>query len=589
MKKLSIIVISTLACAALIFASIREQSKACSAADQSQVIIVGAGMAGMTGAVTLAKNGIDVIVLEKGNYVGGRIASRYFEGIECNVGAQWLFRNINPLINYYMGILPLQPIENEGVLWKGKLYMKDEFENDTAATKGPAADLALAYEKLYVDWILAGIGKEWFFDIEPQNDLWNTFENMNCSEYLSDFSEDVYEYFNAELGGETGGDISDLSAIVLVGWEGDPDSNKYIVKGGNQVLIRKMAEDVHRVGGRVYLNSEVTSVEQIGNAIKVECSDGRVFISDYVIVATPANVTKMIVSNLPADKEAALVAVSYTRVAELLLSVKNFPNSEEVGCVLTVEECINGFLNQTGTVAGNPKVGTIIAACVNPKILNLDDNVIVEDVAKVLEKVAPGFNPESDILNFSMKRWGEGIFQCAPGFFSEYQTTLRKNVGRIFFAGDYTGDPDLTAAAWSGSRAAKAIRDALPPVMSIEPGKLQAGAGFNYTITLQKDINIPFDLYVIADTQYGPYSLYFDGRVKKGIKPLYRNIRSFKAPFQKKVTPDVILPAAMDGREVTFYAVAVQAGRVCNVRSLSSLNNDTLYVIWLSRESVTVN
>ena len=105
MKKFLIIFTSTLACAALIFASAREKIRARSMTDQAQVIIVGAGMAGMTGAVTLAKNGIDVIVLEMENYVGGRISSRYIAGIECNVGAQWLFRNINPVINYYMEIL----------------------------------------------------------------------------------------------------------------------------------------------------------------------------------------------------------------------------------------------------------------------------------------------------------------------------------------------------------------------------------------------------------------------------------------------------------------------------------------------------
>ena len=219
----------------------------------------------------------------------------------------------------------------------------------------------------------------------------------------------------------------------------------------------------------------------------------------------------------------------------------------------------------------------------------LDDSAIVEDVAGVLEKIAPGFNPGSDILDTSMKRWGEGIHECPPGFFSEYQTALRENVGRIFFAGDYTGDPDLMAAAWSGSRAAKAIRDALPPVMTIEPGALRAGTGFNYKITLTQDIDIPFDLYVFADTQFGLYTLYFDGKAEKGIKPLYRNIRSFKAPFQKTVTPGVILPAAMDGREVAFYAVVVQAGRVPDVSRLSDLYNDTLYVIWLSREPVTVD
>lgn len=67
-------------------------------AEHAQVIVVGAGLAGMTGALSLARKGIDVILLEKEDAVGGRVNSPLLGGVAVNLGAQYYFPGLHPIL-----------------------------------------------------------------------------------------------------------------------------------------------------------------------------------------------------------------------------------------------------------------------------------------------------------------------------------------------------------------------------------------------------------------------------------------------------------------------------------------------------------
>ena len=52
-------------------------------------LIVGAGIAGLVAARSLQSRGFSVLVLDKGRGVGGRLATRNFEGGRFDYGAQF--------------------------------------------------------------------------------------------------------------------------------------------------------------------------------------------------------------------------------------------------------------------------------------------------------------------------------------------------------------------------------------------------------------------------------------------------------------------------------------------------------------------
>ena len=257
---------------ALILVSGYENEKAVMAAEHAQVIVVGAGMAGMTGALSLAGKGIDVILLEKEDLVGGKLYSPLLGGVAANLGAQYYFPGIHPLVDQYLQSFPAQELDVDGFFWKGR------FENkvgDSYAPEAIAQDIDRAFEQMRSDFKRANKGKKFFFDMEPWNREWDTLERMDSHTYLSRFPALVYEFFKAEIGSETGGNLRDLSAIVLVGWNGNVKPGRFILKGGNRMLMEKMKEDFLKAGGRIFLKSEVSKVSQTGSSVIAECADGK--------------------------------------------------------------------------------------------------------------------------------------------------------------------------------------------------------------------------------------------------------------------------------------------------------------------------
>ena len=128
----------------------------------------------------------------------------------------------------------------------------------------------------------------------------------------------------------------------------------------------------------------------------------------------------------------------------------------------------------------------------------------------------------------------------------------------------------------------------IPPLV-IDPGPLTAGQPFTVGIALIQNITRPFDYYLFAESPAGIYTIYFNGSVKKGLKPLYRNVRKFNAPYFKTVSSKVRIPASMKGKTITFYSVVVQAGKKLPVRKLSDLTPSTQYVILLAKGAAVVN
>src|SRR5262245_7582561 len=76
----------------------------------SDVIVIGAGMAGLAAARTLADGGISVTVLEARDRMGGRVWTDHSLGVPVDLGASWIHgveRNPITVLAYEAGAATL--------------------------------------------------------------------------------------------------------------------------------------------------------------------------------------------------------------------------------------------------------------------------------------------------------------------------------------------------------------------------------------------------------------------------------------------------------------------------------------------------
>jgi hypothetical protein len=128
-----------------------------------------------------------------------------------------------------------------------------------------------------------------------------------------------------------------------------------------------------------------------------------------------------------------------------------------------------------------------------------------------------------------------------------------------------------------------------PPPISIEPSALTAGQCFTLNFSLGQEIVQPFDFYILANTPYGPYTIFPNGSVRAGIRPIYTDIPWYLDQIAMIIRPAVAIPYSMRGSTVTFYAATVQAGMRPPVRCLAEVEPTTPYIILLSKKAVVVN
>ena len=252
------------------------------------ILVLGAGMSGLTAALALHQRGHDVTILEYQNRVGGRVLSVQLPDGQVSEAGAGHFRSNMPLALSYVRWFDLPIVSlNDGL----PRYLVD---GETAN----AANLA--------DWPWPLTESERGVSVSSNLNRYLFLNGLNTNEVLDPAWPDqaTMERFNditlRDLVAQVGASDAFISLLDAHGGTFTSqstalfalpdlayhfgDQNLFRIRGGNEQLPQAMAE---LLGDRIVLDAPVTAIDQTGPRVKVTVRGGREFFGDAIISTIP--------------------------------------------------------------------------------------------------------------------------------------------------------------------------------------------------------------------------------------------------------------------------------------------------------------
>ena len=304
-------------------------------ASRGQVVVIGAGMAGLAAARQLADAGVNVTVLEARERIGGRMWTDTSLGMPIDLGAAWIHGTKgNPLVAL-ANQAGAATVETD---WDDVVVFDAGGEVDAAAVDG-AAD---AWERAQHD--VDGLTD----DAAPAASVQSALAEV------TDLGDPLIAWNVAtDISAEYAADPDELS-LKWFGTEGQFDGPDLILPQGYDRLARHLAD-----GLTIRRGTAVSHIADDGSGVRLDTSRG-VVTADRVIVTVPLGVLKAGTITfdppLSAAKRAAIARLGFGVLDKVVLAFDEpfWPQSADVlglvGAQQPVPVLVNGLSFDAGAV-----------------------------------------------------------------------------------------------------------------------------------------------------------------------------------------------------------------------------------------------
>lgn len=485
-----------------------------SASSSSNVVIVGAGLAGLAAARHLLAQGFKVVVLEGRNRPGGRVQTKKMKGdgvvAAADLGGSVLTGiNGNPLgvLARQLGF-PLHKVRDKCPLYlpSGRSVDPDvdarvEYTFNQLLDKVCKLRQAMLDEMKSVD-VSLGTALEAFRKVCKVAE--KSEERMLLNWHLANL-----EYANASL----------LSHLSLAYWDQDDPyemgGDHCFIPGGNVRFVHALAE-----GLPIFYGKRVDCVRYGLDGVMVT-ANGQLFRGDMVLCTVPLGVLKRgsitFIPELPVEKREAITRLGFGLLNKVaMLFPYDFWGGEiDTFGHLTEETDKRGefFLFYSySSVSGGPLLVALVAG---ESAIKFETVPPMEAIERVLEILKGIFGPRGiqvpDPIQVVCTRWGNDRYaygsysHVAVGASGDDYDNLADSVGdgRVFFAGEATNrryPATMHGAFLSGLREAANI-SRVARKRSLVPS----------TIDINQDNNSDPDLlFKQSDLQFGSFEVIFD-------------------------------------------------------------------------------
>ncbi len=439
------------------------------------VIIIGAGYAGLAAGLALQKAGKKILLLEARNRCGGRILTEYFTVDQyTDLGGQWIGPGHERMYalakEFGVDTFHTHDAGKSSLLLNGKLKLY----------KGIIPPLPL-FALLSVDRAIRKINK-----LAKTIDLENPFASPHAVEWdsisLADWmkqqmkNETARKMFAVAAEAVFATDASTLSflhALFYIKSNGYLDYLMNIHKGAQQDRIKGGAQSIcikiaEALGKSIQYEKVVTQINQDENGVRVS-GDGFGFSASHCIVAIPpVAATDIFFSPAVPEAQWNIMKASFMGSVVKCYAIYSTPfwrKDFKNGLVAAPDEMTSVVFDNS---PWDGSKGILMGFSLAEKAKQLMQHDIAERQELVKDGFVRMFGPAAAELefytdkSFTEEPFTKGCYagMFPPGILTQYQSSLSKPFYRIHWAGTETSkqfNGYMEGAVRSGERAAKEI------------------------------------------------------------------------------------------------------------------------------------
>ncbi|MCH1514934.1 MAG: FAD-dependent oxidoreductase [Acidimicrobiales bacterium] len=397
-----------------------------------EVVIVGAGIAGLTAAKILSQSGKEVLLLEKSDGVGGRVRTDQYKDFLLDRGFQVLLTAYPELPEHLdLSLLELKPFESGATIFSNDRFSKvgDPFRNissivSTALTKTIGIQDKIKLLKLRNS--LIGRKK---IPLKQKDDkkILETFEDLGFT------PKAINSFFKPLIGGiQLDPSLSGSTRLcfwilkmLFIGEAAVPARGMGAI---SEQLFKQVNEN------SVRLNCNVEKVE----GKKVILGSGESFLPSNLIIATEGPATaKLLGQKSPLSRSVSCVYFSAPQTPSSSKAI--LLNGEKNGPALNVAI-------MTNIAPSYSKSGKALIAAAIPEIIKPES---IEDVLIQMKKwFGDSVDSWEHIKTYSIEH---GQPDLKPG--DPFRKNIKISEG-VYICGDHRDTPSIQGALVSGRRAA---------------------------------------------------------------------------------------------------------------------------------------
>jgi oxygen-dependent protoporphyrinogen oxidase len=424
----------------------------------ADVIVIGAGIAGLTAAHRLRKQGLSVTVLEAGAVPGGRVGDRETRGIRYNAGARLVYPFSKPF-NRLLGeigladqLIPVRKLSAQSLGADGEWLIELMPSAVSLCTAGLSMTERLRFALFGARLLLArghtdpdDAASALDADGQSLADYIRTNAGPNV---LSRMVEPVFR-------GTRSWNADEISGAVFASTTPHQSGQDtvYVFRDGMAALPRALAR-----GLALRCDTAVTTVTRHGAGYAVETRAAGTFRADRIVMAVEGSLVAGLMPEMRAEDRAFFDGVRYNslgivhyRLNRDVAPRMNFFTRDVAGTIATYQQ-----------IPGNPAKGQSpqLYAQLSPEAnayakAEARTGALHDIIEERLLQLYPGLHEN---CADRVEQW---IERKLPTFYPGYARSVRefrdRQRGTLAYCGDYLAQSLLTGAAASGERAAQQI------------------------------------------------------------------------------------------------------------------------------------